>query len=215
MMPLNFAPFMRAVLPAAVGLLTAGFVTSCGLNTNAAADPPTTTQQSSNGSEERLGCGTYCQSAGGIAGSMGPGNDPMKIVSYGTVMVDADGYAPVTLSCNLSVQCKGSLVLQFPFANPSTGNNQLARSDLLLNAGATATLGVQLPAIALRRLPQRPSCTTRTEICSNATVVLADVGPSFGCAGWSAKPTGLPNCGGVVNGFNVASEGFVELVAAG
>jgi hypothetical protein len=211
----------RSITTATVGLLAAASLTSCGLSTTSVADPTTTSQPASSGSEQRLGCGTYCQSAGGIAGTMGPGKDPVRVVSRGTVAIDADGYVPVTLTCNLSVQCRGSLILQLMFGppDPSTGLNVLARSDLLLDAGATATLAVKLPTKVLPYLPShQPPCQTGAtgELnCPNVAGVIADVGPSFGCAGWSMKPTGLPNCGGVVNGFNPAGAGVVYLVAAG
>jgi hypothetical protein len=202
-----------------VGLLAAGSSMSCGLNTTAGGDPTTTTAQSVPSGQSRLGCGTYCQQAGGIAGSMGPGKDPVTVDSRGTVTTDANSYVPVTLTCNLSVQCKGSLVLQLQFVppDPSTGRSLLARSDLVLNAGATGTFGVKLPVKALSYIPShQPACQTDAAAnCPNVAIVIADVGPSFGCAGWAMGPTGLPNCGGVVNGFNPASEGFVDLVAAG
>ena len=82
---------------------------------------------------DRLGCGTYCQNAGGYGAPGGPKPPPaVTLVSGRTVTADADGYAPVTLRCNLQVQCMGALIM---------GGG---RSDLLVNAGATRTIGVPL-----------------------------------------------------------------------
>lgn len=110
------------VLMSTVGLFTLGFLAPWGA-TKAVADP----------SGDRLGCGTYCQNAGGYGAPGGPKPPPaVTVVSSGTVTADADRYAPVTLRCNLQVQCMGALMM---------GGG---RSDLLVNAGATRTIGVPL-----------------------------------------------------------------------
>ena len=59
----------RSIITVAVGLLTVGFLASCGAN-KAAADP--TTQPPSPSGETRPGCGTYCQSAGPVRAAGGP-----------------------------------------------------------------------------------------------------------------------------------------------
>jgi hypothetical protein len=158
-------PAKRSITTAAVGLLALGFVASCGGNTSSpvtsntsssvtAVAAPTTTPPASG--EVRLGCGTFCQSAGqyGAAGAPPPPNYAVTIVSTGTVTADADGYVPVTLTCDLSVQCSGALLvsLDSPAAVAALGiamNDRDGRSDLLLDGGATQTFGVQLPAPAL------------------------------------------------------------------
>jgi hypothetical protein len=137
--------FRSALVPmSTVGLFTLGFLASWGA-TRAVADP----------SGDRLGCGSYCQSAGGY-GAVGhaPEKQAVTIVSTGTVTADADGYVPVTLTCDLSVQCTGALLvsLNSPAAQAALGyemTNRYGRSDLLVNAGATRTIAVPLPAPAL------------------------------------------------------------------
>lgn len=202
--PRQFAK--RLITAAAVGLIAAGIVASCGGN-NAASDPTTTSTPSPSG-EVRPGCGTYCQSAGGIQGTLGPGQDAVTIVSSGTVTPDADGYLPVTVTCNLPVQCKGSLLIQAVTEEPPY---HYGRSDLLLDAGATATFGVLLsdPLIAYIRA-HNPA----------HVFAIADVGPTFGCDGNAAGPTsgpvlGLPWCGDrTFNGFRAVSLNAHSLIVA-
>lgn len=143
-------PAVRPITTAVVGLLVMGLPVSCGGNTNSARQPDTArgatrpqstpSQPSSAGGEVRLGCGTYCQSAGGIGGPELTGQPAITIVSSGTVTVDADGYVPVAIRCNLSVQCRGALVL-----NPHTDAG-VAKADLVVDPGATTMLGVRLSA---------------------------------------------------------------------
>jgi hypothetical protein len=64
-------------------------------------------------------------------------------VSSGTVTTDADGYVPVTLTCELPVPCKGAVVLWLEALGAE------GRSDLLVEAGTTRTIAVPLPASAL------------------------------------------------------------------
>jgi hypothetical protein len=187
-----------AVAAAAVGLLTA--VASVAL-VSAHADPS---------GETRLGCGAYCRSAAPLGVGVGPGRESVTIVGNGTATLDADGYLPVTLACNLSVQCTGSLLVD---GYSSDGRHFDGRSDLVVDAGATATLAVRLPAELVDHIrahdPPCPPSSTGTEACPARLGVLADVGPSFGCDGkvyWGPTQTGLPPCGtGPVNGFRVLS----------
>jgi hypothetical protein len=210
-------PVERSITRAAVGLVTAGFLASCGGNTIAGApvEQTTTSPPASASGEVRLGCGTYCQNAGPLGGAVGPGRESVTIVSSGTVTLDADGYLPVTVTCNLSVKCTGSLVV-------NTYGVGIGRSDLLVDAGTKATLGVGLPdpLVAYIR-DQSPPCRTSSTVilpCPAAVWVLADIGPSFGCAGFVYAPTatGLPPCGeGPVNGFSVASYTDLRALAPG
>lgn len=98
---------------------------------------------------DRLGCGTFCQNAGGY-GAPGNSDKPSVGLASGTVTPDADGYAPVTTTCELNVQCTGALLLCMQNPPSTLSNNGMAgycgRSDLLVNAGATRTIGVPLPA---------------------------------------------------------------------
>jgi hypothetical protein len=129
----------RSITAAAVGLVVLGYLVSFGGN-NAAADPTATSTPSPSG-EVRLGCGTFCQDAGGYGGAGHPSQYAVTVVSSGTVTADPDGYVPVTVTCNLSVQCSGALLV--------IGPSFSGRSDLLVDAGATRTIGVPLPSSAL------------------------------------------------------------------
>ncbi len=145
----------RSITTAPVGLLALGFLASyAGYNTSsssqssAAASAPdqTTTVQLTSGDEDRLGCGSYCQNAGGYGGAGGatPHLYAVTVVSSGTVTADPDGYVPVTLTCNLSVQCRGALLVS------GTGGASIGgRSDLVVDAGATRKLGVPLGSSAI------------------------------------------------------------------
>ncbi len=137
----------RRVLVALVGLITLAVVAPWGAP-KAVADG------------DRLGCNTFCQNAGGY-GAAGPNApvplpSPITIVSGGTVTADADGYVPVTLTCNATVQCTGALLvnLNSPAAEAALGYDMTnyGRSDLVVNAGATRTIGVPLPPPALAYL---------------------------------------------------------------
>jgi hypothetical protein len=126
------------VLISAVGLFTLGFLAPWG-TPKAAAD------------EDRPGCNTYCQNAGGYgATGKGPELPPAVTLVSTSVTADADGYAPLTLRCNLPVQCRGVLRLgaRLQTVNPETGNAIHpvigGASDLRVNAGATRTIGVPL-----------------------------------------------------------------------
>lgn len=113
------------VLMPAVGLFTLGFLAPWGAP-KAAADG------------DRLGCGTYCQDAGGYGAA---GNAPQRpqavtLENTGTAIADADGYVPVTLKCHRAVQCLG-------YVQVGVGNGG-GSSDLVVNAGATRTIGVPM-----------------------------------------------------------------------
>jgi hypothetical protein len=91
---------------------------------------------------DRLGCGDFCQTAGGYGGAGGDTAHPYAVtVAGGTVTADPDGYVPVTVTCRLSEQCRGVLIVSGP---PGGG-----RSDLVADAGATRRLGVPLGSSAI------------------------------------------------------------------
>lgn len=128
----------RSISAGAIGLLTLGFVGSCGVN-KAAADP--TTPPPSPSGEVRLGCGTFCQTADGYGGGAGkPTRFAVTVDTSKTITVDPDGYVPVTVTCSLPVQCNGVLMVSVM----SQGDNPLGggRSDLVVNADSTRTIGV-------------------------------------------------------------------------
>jgi hypothetical protein len=128
----------------AVGLITLGFLAPWGA-TKAVADS----------SGDRLGCGTFCQNAGGYGAPADP-RKPSVTIASGTITPDGDGYAPVTVTCDLNVQCNGALLLCLQANDPALLNLGMAgecgRSDLVANGGATRTIGVPLPAPALAYL---------------------------------------------------------------
>lgn len=173
----------RWIAAAVAAVITTGFVTLFAVIPRAHAD------------ETRLGCGTYCQAAGPLQGGIGEGREAVSIQSSQTVTLDADGYLPVTLTCNLSVPCTGYLSAGI------AGLDFIARSDLLVNKGATATLGVALPAQAVAHLRRGP----------DTVGVLANVGPSFGCQ--IASHIGLPPCHWPINGFTPLSDAHLRVVA--
>jgi hypothetical protein len=189
-----------------VAVLCLGIVVCCGNIGSARADS----------GEDRPGCGTYCQAAGPLAGGIGEGREAVTIHSSRTVVLDPDGYLPVTVTCNLSVQCRGVL------SAGVAGLDFTARSDLLVNAGATATLGVGLPAAAVAHIrAQTPPCPSPTGSrdalgrplfdCPERAGVLANVGPSFGCE--IASHVGLPPCHWPIDGFTPLSSAELSVVA--
>jgi hypothetical protein len=190
----------RSIITVAVALLTVEFLALSAGNTSARADS----------GETRPGCGTYCQSAGPVQGGDGRSGQPaVTILSSGTVTFDSDGYLPVTLTCNLSVPCRGALIawaVDAPSPPTSNGGYLTALSDLPVDAGATATLGIRMSAPFVAYIRAH----------SPASVYLFyNVGPSFGCS--LASGSELPGCGGtVVHGFELfAGGGAVNVVAPG
>jgi hypothetical protein len=134
---------LPVMLMSAVGLIALGFLAPWGAP-KAAADG------------DRLGCGTFCQNAGGYGAPADTRKPSVTIVSSGTVTADSDGYVPVTVTCDLNVQCSGALLLCLRTNDPALLNlgmpGECGRSDLVANAGATRTIGVPLPAPALAYL---------------------------------------------------------------
>jgi hypothetical protein len=129
---MNFRFSLSVKLMSALGLITVGFLAPWAA-TKAVADP----------GEDRLGCGDFCQPAGGYGGAGGSTPHPyaVTVASSGTVTADPDGYVPVTVTCHLSLQCRGVLIVSGP---PGGG-----RSDLVVDAGATRTLGVPVGSSAI------------------------------------------------------------------
>lgn len=161
-----------------------------------------------------MGCATYCQAAGILNGGAGDAHPAVTIVPSGAVTADTDGYAPVMLTCNLRVQCRGSLVLTLTRPGFDEQGYLAGKSDVVVDAGATMTLGVPLDAVAFDWLRSRGPTDLE---------VIVDAGLSFGCDGsaWAPDaPTqlGLPPCGTgegapVVDGFDVFSGGGVNVAA--
>jgi hypothetical protein len=97
----------------------------------------------------RLGCGQFCQQAGGI----GDGSSGMKMLTIDvgdSVEALPDGAVPVAMTCRFNASCEGALLLNSdvtPFP-PEEGS----RSDLLVDAGSSRTIAVPLTEVELREL---------------------------------------------------------------
>lgn len=152
---------LSVLLTLAVGLITLGLLAPWGA-TKAVADP----------SGDRLGCGTFCQNAGGYGGAGPPPSQyAVTVVSSGAVTAGSDGYVPVTLKCNLSVQCSGALIVIGPTFS--------GRSDLLVDAGATRTIGVPLGASAIGYLRSNgPTTLNVTADARQSAGLQPGVGPA-------------------------------------
>lgn len=155
---------LPVMLMLAVGLIGLGFLSQSG-SPKAGADP----------SGDRLGCGTYCQNAGGY-GAPGSADPPAAtMLSSGTVTADSDGYVPVTVKCNLSVQCSGALTVCLRTQDPTMIRLGMAgecgRSDLRVDAGATRTIGVPLPDLALAFLRSHGPTTSSVHVDSGQSGV--------------------------------------------
>lgn len=113
------------------------------------AAPPSTVQARAT-TGDRLGCGTSCQSAGGYGAPGDEGVDAVTILSSGPVPLDPDGYAPLTLRCNLPVPCSGEILACAKGVPESAGFGMACgRSDEEVGPGATRTLGIALPTPVL------------------------------------------------------------------
>jgi hypothetical protein len=110
---------------------------------------PTSVLASGAGGEVRPGCGSYCQSAGQYGAPGAQGVLAVTVVSSG-VTADPDGFVPLTLTCNLPVQCSGAIQICMSAYGGSTGMAMgCGRTDEALQAGATQTVGVPMPTSAL------------------------------------------------------------------
>jgi hypothetical protein len=160
---------LPVTLMSAVGLITLGFLAPWGA-TKALADP----------GGDRLGCGTYCQNAGGYGGAAGgPTQPPVTVVSNRTVTAEPDGYVPVPVACSLSVQCLGALMVDLrvtagttdSFGDPVWTHVGDGRSDLVVDAGATRTIAVPVQTSVIAYLRSHGPTTLS---------IMGDVGQSRG-----------------------------------
>lgn len=127
-------------------------VTVSSSSTTAATAPPTLGAAPSTAvaaptpaGEVRLGCGTYCQTAGGYGAPPGePAVFAVSIASSSPVAVGSDGFAPVTITCNLPVRCDGAFMLCLDVDELGSGEMQCARADQAIDPHATRTFGVPL-----------------------------------------------------------------------
>jgi hypothetical protein len=112
----------------------------------------------------RLGCGTYCQQAGGYGG--GSTAPPMvRIETTSPVESSPDGTAPITMTCLFRTRCVGAVLLSSDSVRIPPG-----RSDLLIAAHSSRTLAVPLSDA------QREALQRKGQI---KVTVTADVFPSL------------------------------------
>lgn len=135
-------------------------------------------------SGDQLGCGTYCQNAGGYGGAGGATASPpaVTLASTGTVTADPNGYVPVTVTCHRPAPCSGVLLLDG------------GRSDLQVNGGATRTIAVPLPAQTIAALRSRGPTTMNVTIDADEAPDGGHLAPgSNGADPWGFSPTNLDN----------------------
>jgi hypothetical protein len=126
----------RRSLVAILCAVTAVVPAACGSDGDEAPAPAPT------GSEKvaptRLGCGVYCQNAGGYGGGE-EGKILMRIETRGRV-APVDDAVPVELTCLLSGPCRGAILI----SSSSPDFVEVGRSDLLVEAESTATIAVPM-----------------------------------------------------------------------
>jgi hypothetical protein len=112
----------------------------------------------------RLGCGAYCQQAGGYGGgSTAP--DMVRIDTTSPVASSPDGTVPITMTCLFRARCEGAVLL-------TSGSYRIppGRSDLVVAGRSSRTLAVPLSDV------QREALQKEGQI---KVVVTADVFPSL------------------------------------
>jgi hypothetical protein len=129
----------------------------------------------------RLGCGTYCQQAGGYGGG---GTPNMTKILTTQVTALPDGTVPITVECLFQQPCRGALLLDSgdPSTDPVCQTPEAAggqtamvqatwgRSDLDVPAQTTRTLGVTLSPCAFGLLSQRGTLKVTVTADSGQTV---------------------------------------------
>lgn len=214
----------RTITAAVLTLMILSLLTSCGagekssipvaavppsntgqiLGASPQAAPPSAAQQAPASGSERLGCGTYCQSAGGYGAPGDEGVEAVTILSSGSIPLEPDGYFPLTLTCNLPVPCTGGILacLDGP---PELTSMPLGcgRTEEQVDPGATRTLGIPLPTPALGVLHAMGPANLRI-IVDNSGVPECEKIPQLAaqCAAIPPTPNGM------------RPEGIVRLIGA-
>jgi hypothetical protein len=176
---------------------------SASLSTN--SNPPTSTALASGvGGELRPGCGTYCQSAGGYGAPGEKGTIAVTVVSSGTVTLDPDGFLPLVLTCNLPVQCGGTIQICIADGRTAGMGMSCGRTDEALEAGATQTVGIPMPTAALgflqSHVPTSASLTVdnaRVPDCQQIPQLAADCAQTV-----AALPADHPRGDGIIRMIN-------------
>jgi hypothetical protein len=112
----------------------------------------------------RLGCGEYCQQAGGFGGGS-TAKDMLTIDTTSPVEALADGTVPITMTCRFTTTCEGAFLLV-----PDDFEVPAGRSDLLVEADSSRTIAVPLSDV------QRETLRSAGRIKVTAT---ADLFPSL------------------------------------
>ena len=131
----------------------------------------------------RLGCGQYCQQAGGYGG--GPATPNMTKILTTQVTVLRDGTVPITVECLFRQPCLGALLLgsagsstasvcQKP-AVPGGVAGWWGQSDLDVSARTTRILGVTLSPCARGLLSRRG--TVKVLVTADSGQTLAALSP--------------------------------------
>jgi hypothetical protein len=114
----------------------------------------------------RLGCGEYCQQAGGYGG--GSAGGPMVSIDTGRrVEALPDGSVPITMTCLFPATCEGAVLAT---SHGSSISVEGGRSDLLVEAGSSRTIAVPLTQ------PDRQVLEQAGEV---KVVVTADIFPTL------------------------------------
>ncbi len=99
-----------------------------------------------------LGCHSYCQQAGGYGGGAPPGIPHMtEIITRGSVTLSA-GAVPIQVTCKFDRQCRGALLL---LSAGTSVTQDLGRSDLIVDTGATRTIAIPLSPAGKKLLSKR------------------------------------------------------------
>jgi len=115
---------------------------------SSSASPAPTAVASGVVGEIRPGCASYCQSAGGYGAPTIKGVDAVTLVSGGTVALDPDGFLPLTMTCNLPVQCGGTIIICIG-GNHDTQGMGCSRANEALEPRATQIVGIPMTTWAL------------------------------------------------------------------
>jgi hypothetical protein len=145
----------RQSLLIALCAVTAIVASACGSDGEATPAPAPTA--SGEVGPQRLGCGEYCQNAGGYGGG-DEGEFLMRIETRGQV-APIDDAVPVELTCLTNAPCKGAILI----SGPSPDFIDVGRSDLLVEGDATATIAVPMLPEAIAAL-ERGGGRLRVEI---------------------------------------------------
>jgi hypothetical protein len=128
----------------------------------------------------RLGCHQYCRQTGGF-GAPPTSPPPMSVVANRRPVRVANGVLPVSVQCRFVRRCTGAILV-------TLDTTELGRSDLIVDAHRTRTIGVPVTAAGRKALAR----IARTKV-----LVSLDTGPS-----WMTLPQAQrPHWGAVQPGY--------------